>query len=146
MARGDVTVFNEAKAKMVAGEWALTDDFWVGLITNSVVPTADTATPTYDDFTEVTASGNYVAGGKVLDSLADLVTVVSGTMKFGDVLTTTSWSQDTSNPTDAAYAVVYNYTDAGKDAVAFMDLAGPIDMTAGDLTITWHADGIFSIT
>jgi hypothetical protein len=146
MARGDVVVFDEAKAKMLAGNWATTDDFWVGLITSAVTPTAADATPTYTDYTDCTAGGNYAAGGKLLDSLADLVTEVAGTMTFGDILTTSAWLQNAANPQDAAFAVVYNYTDAGKDAVAFVDLAGPVNMRLGDLTITWNAAGIFTIT
>lgn len=146
MARGDVVVFNEAKAKMLDGNWATTDDFWVGLVTNGVVPAAADVTPVYTDYTECTPGGNYAAGGQVLDSLADLVTEASGVMKFGDVLTTSTWAQNASNPTTAYYAIVYNYTDAGKDCVAFVDLAGPVNMTLGDLTITWNASGIFSIT
>jgi len=27
-----------------------------------------------------------------------------------------------------------------------VDLGGPVDMSAGDLTITWNASGIFTIT
>ena len=50
------------------------------------------------------------------------------------------------NPANAYYAIIYNYTDAAKDALAFVDLNGPIDMTAGDLTITWNASGLFTIT
>ena len=39
-----------------------------------------------------------------------------------------------------------NYTDAGKDALCYVDLGGPVDMTAGDLTITWHGSGLMTIT
>jgi len=146
MARGDVTVFNEAKAKMLDGDWASTDSFYCMLITNAVTPTAATATPTKSDFTEVTAGGNYAAGGSSLGTLANLVTESGGTMTFGDILTATSWAQNAGNPTNAYYAIIYNYTNAAKDALAFVDLNGPIDMTAGDLTITWNASGLFTIT
>lgn len=145
MARGDVTVFNEAKAKMLDGDWASTDNFYCMLITNAAAPSASTTTPTTADFTEVTAGGNYAAGGVNLGALSTLVTESGGTMTF-DSATNPSWAQNASNPTNAYYAIIYNYTDAGKDCVAFVDLAGPIDMTAGDLTITWNGSGIFSIT
>ena len=145
MARGDVTVFEEAKAKMLDGDWASTDHFYCGLITNAVVPTAADETPVYGDYTEVTPGGNYSAGGTDLGTLADLVTESGGTMKF-DSSTNPQWAQNASNPTNAYYGIIYNYTDAGKDAVAFVDLGGPVDMTAGDLTITWNASGIFTIT
>ncbi len=145
MARGDVTVFNEAKAKMLDGDWVSTDHFYCCLITNAVVPTASTVTPTKADFTEVTAGGNYVAGGTDLGTLATIVTETTGTMKFTSA-TNPTWAQHASNPANAYYAVIYNYTDGANDAVAFVDLAGPVDMTAGDLTITWNASGIFTVT
>jgi len=39
-----------------------------------------------------------------------------------------------------------NYTDSGKDALCYVDLGGPVDMTAGDLTITWNGSGLMTIT
>ena len=144
MARGDLTVFNEAKAKMLDGDWASTDNFYCMLITSAVVPSASTLTPVKSDFTEVTAGGNYSANGVNLGALSALVAESGGTMTF-DSSTNPSWAQNASNPTNAAYAIIYNFTDAANDCVAFVDLAGPIDMTAGDLTLTWNASGIFTI-
>ena len=57
-----------------------------------------------------------------------------------------TWAQDASNDVDAYWGIIYNFTDAGKDAIAFVDLGGPVDMTAGDLTVTWNASGIFTIS
>ncbi len=144
MARGDVTVFNEAKAKMLDGDWASSDHFYVAICDNTATPTAATATPTLGDFTEVGTSGTYVAGGTDLGALSDLVTQAAGTMKF-DSTTNPTWAQNASNDTDAYWGIIYNYTDAGKDALAYVDLGGPVDMSAGDLTITWNASGIFTI-
>jgi hypothetical protein len=59
--------------------------------------------------------------------------------------TNPTWAQDASNDTDAYWAIVYNFTDAGKDALCFIDLGGPVDMTAGALTVTWNASGLFTI-
>lgn len=145
MARGDVTVFNVALAKMIEGDWASTDHFYCAVCDNTTTPAADTATPTLGDFTEVGDSGTYTSGGTDLGTLADLVSESGGTMTF-DSTTNPTWAQDASNDTDAYWGVIYNYTDAGHDAVAFVDLGGPVDMTAGDLTITWNASGIFTIS
>jgi hypothetical protein len=144
MALGDVTVFNEAKAKMLDGDWASTDNFYLAICDNTTVPSATTATPVLGDFTEVGTAGTYTAGGTDLGALSALVTEAAGTMTF-DSTTNPSWAQDASNDTDAYWGIIYNYTDAGKDAVAFVDLGGPVDMTAGDLTVTWNASGIFTI-
>ncbi len=145
MARGDVTVFNVAKGKMLDGDWASADHFYCAICDNTAAPAADTATPTLSDFTEVGTSGTYVAGGTDLGTLADLVSESGGTMTF-DSTTNPTWAQNASNDTDAYWGIIYNYTDAGKDALAFVDLGGPVDMSAGDLTITWNVSGIFTIS
>jgi len=144
MARGDVTVFDEAKAKMLDGDWASTDHFYCAVCDNTATPTAAYATPTLGDFTEVGTAGTYVSGGTDLGTLATLVTEADGTMTF-DSATNPTWAQDASNDNDAYWGIIYNYTDAAHDALAFVDLGGPVDMTAGALTITWNASGIFTI-
>lgn len=144
MARGDVTVFDEAKAKMLDGDWASTDHFYCAVCDNTATPTAAFATPTLSDFTEVGTSGTYVSGGTDLGALSALVTEADGTMTF-DSSTNPTWAQNASNDTDAYWGLIYNYTDAAHDALAFVDLGGPVDMSAGDLTITWNASGIFTI-
>ena len=145
MARGDVTVFNEAKAKMLDGDWASTDNFYCAICDNTTAPTAATVTPVIGDFTQVGSAGSYVADGTNLGALSALVTQAGGVMTF-DSATNPTWAQNAANDVDAYWGIIYNYTDAGKDAVAYVDLGGPVDMTAGDLTITWNASGIFTIT
>ena len=144
MAQGDVTVFDEAKAKMIEGDWASTDNFYLAICDNTAAPTAGTATPVIGDFTQVGAAGSYTTNGTDLGALSTLVTEAAGTMTF-DSGTNPTWAQNASNDVDAYWGIIYNFTDAGKDAVAFVDLGGPVDMTAGDLTVTWNASGIFTI-
>lgn len=144
MARGDITFFEEALAKMLDGDWASTDHFYCAVLDNTTTPTAADATPVLGDYTEVGAAGTYTAGGTDLGTLADLVSEAAGTMTF-DSATNPTWAKDASNDNDAYWGLVYNYTDANKDAVCFIDLGGPVDMTAGSLTITWNASGIFTI-
>ena len=144
MARGDVTVFDEAKAKMLDGDWASTDHFYCAICDNTTAPAADTATPVLGDFTEVGTGGTYVAGGTDLGTLADLVTESGGTMTF-DSATNPTWAANAGNDVDAYWGIIYNYTDAAHDALAFVDLGGPVDMSAVDLTITWNVSGIFTI-
>jgi hypothetical protein len=144
MARGDITIFQEAMAKMLDGDWASTDHFYLAICDDTTTPAAATGTPTLGDFTEVGTGGTYVAGGTDLGTLADLVAQAAGTMTF-DSATNPTWAQDAGNDVDAYWGIIYNYTDAGKDALAFVDLGGPVDMTAGDLTVTWNGSGIFTI-
>jgi len=145
MARGDLVIFEEALAKMLDGDWASTDHFYCAICDNTATPAAATATPVLGDFTEVDAAGTYVAGGTDLGTLADLVAEAAGTMTF-DSATNPTWAQNASNDVDAYWAIVYNYTDAGKDCLCFIDLDGPVDMSAGDLTVTWNASGLFTIS
>jgi len=145
MARGDVTIFEEALAKMLSGDWASTDHFYLAICDDTATPAAATATPVIGDFTEVGAAGTYVANGTDLGALSALVSEAAGTMTF-DSATNPTWAQDASNDADAYWGIIYNYTDAGKDALAFVDLGGPVDMSGGDLTVTWNASGIFTIS
>jgi hypothetical protein len=145
MARGDVVVFEEAKAKMLDGDWASTDHFYCAICDNTATPAASTATPVIGDFTQVGVGGTYIDGGTDLGALSALVTEAAGVMTF-DSATNPTWAQNAGNDVDAYWGIIYNYTDAGKDALAFVDLGGPVDMSAGDLTITWSASGIFTIT
>jgi hypothetical protein len=144
MAAGDLVVFEEAKAFMLDGGWGTTDDIKCALITVATVPTAADATPALGDYTQVTAGGNYTAGGTSLGQWATLVTEAGGTVTF-DSGTNPTWAQNAGNPTNARYALVYNDTQAGDPAIAFVDLGAAVNMTTGALTITWDASGIFTI-
>lgn len=145
MAVGDIVVFNEAKAFMIDGGWEAADDVKCAILDNTATPAAATVTPALGDFTQVGVAGTYVAGGTSLGTLGSMVTEAAGVMKF-DSATNPTWAQDASNDVDAYWGLIYNDTDASDLAIAFIDLGGPVDMTAGALTITWPAGGIFTIT
>lgn len=144
MAQGDLVVFDEAKAYMIDGGWEAADDIKCAILDNTTIPAAGDTTPALGDYTEVGAAGTYTAGGTSLGNLGTAVTESGGTMTF-DSGTNPTWAQDASNDTDAYWGLVYNDTQAGDPAIAFVDLGGPVDMSAGDLTITWNASGIFTI-
>ena len=145
MARGDLVVFDEAKAYMIDGGWEAADDIKCAILDDTTTPAAADATPALGDYTEVDAAGTYVAGGTSLGNLGTCVSEAAGVMTF-DSATNPTWAQDVANDVDAYWALIYNDTDAGVFAIAFVDLGGPVDMTAGDLTITWNASGLFTIT
>jgi len=144
MARGDITIFQEAMAYLIDGGWESADVIKCAVLDNTTTPTAGDTTPALGDYTEVGTGGSYVSGGTSLGDLGTLVSQTSGTMTF-DSTTNPTWAQNASNDTDAYWGLIYNDTDAGKLAIAFVDLGGPVDMSAGDLTITWNASGIFTI-
>ena len=144
MATGDVVFFDESKALMIDGGWEAADDFKVAILDNTVAPTAATASPALGDFTEVTAAGSYTTGGTSIGTLGSIVTEAAGTVTF-DSTTNPTWAQDASNDVDAYWGLIYNDTDVGDAALAFVELGGPVDMSAGSLTITWNASGIATL-
>jgi len=149
MARGDLATFEEARAYMIDGGWEAADEIWLGLVTNSPVPAASDPVPAYasggtTNYTAIATAGAYSAGGELLDTLGNMITEVGGTVTFDDTGASVTWAKNASSPQNAYYAIVYHNTSGL--AIAFIDLAGPIDMQAGDLTITWHANGIFQIS
>jgi hypothetical protein len=150
MAAGDMVVFEQALAYMIDGGWEPADTIKVALVTSAVTPAAADAVPSMSggttNYTEVTAGGGYTAGGETLDTLDNCVTEVGGTVTFDDTGATVTWTQNGASPTDARWAIIYNDTDATNRAIAFMDLGATIDLSAGDLTITWNASGIFTIS
>ena len=145
MARGDLTTFNEAKATMIDGGWEAADDIKIAIVDATVDPTAATASPALGDFTEVGTAGSYAAGGISLGTLGSMVSESGGVMTM-DSAVNPSWTQDASNDNDAAWAIVYNDTQAGDPAICFIDLGGPVDMSAGPLNLTFDAAGLITIT
>ena len=146
MATGTLIVFEEAKATMLEGNWASTDVFHVALFESARAPTAAEASPVYSVTNECTAAGTYTAGGTSIGALSALVTEAAGVMTLNSLEVDPTWAANASNTTTAYWAIVYNFTDAGKDALCFVELGGPVDMVAGALTIAWNASGLFTIT
>lgn len=143
MARGDVTFFEEALANLLDGTHDFDNDtFKCAICDNTTAPTAADATPALGDYTEVGTAGTYTAGGTAVTvSLSE-----TGGTATVDLTTNPTWAADASNDADAYWGIVYNDTAVGDPAIAFVDLGGPVDMTAGPLTINWNASGLFTIS
>ena len=94
MARGDVTVFEEAKAYLIDGGFEAADTIKVAILDDTTTPAAADATPALGDYTEVGEAGTYTAGGTSLGTLGDLVSEADGTMTF-DSDTNPSWAART---------------------------------------------------
>lgn len=145
MAAGDLVVFNEALAYMLDGGWEPADDIKCAILDNTTAPLQADTTPALGDYTEVGAAGTYTAGGTSLGNWGTLISQTSNVATC-DSGTNPTWAKDASNDTDAYWALVYNDTQAGDPAICFIDLGGSVDMSAGDLTVTWNASGLFTIT
>lgn len=145
MAVGDIIWFEEARTLDYFAGWAASDTIKVAICDNTTTPAASTATPALGDFTQVGTGGTYVSGGLSIGTWGDAWSEAGGTGTM-DSATNPSWAQHASNDTDAYWAILYNDTQAGDPAFAYVDLGGPVDMSAGSLTITWNASGIATLT
>lgn len=145
MATGDITFFEEALDYAFFGGWGTSDDIKCAILDNTTAPTAADATPALADYTQVGTAGTYTAGGTSLGAWGTLSVESGGTLTF-DSGTNPTWAQDASNDADAYWGLIYNDTQTGDPAIAFVELGGPVDMSAGSLTITWNASGIFTIS
>ncbi len=148
MATGTVLVFDEGNlAKLVSG-WEPADEIWLGLVTDSPSPVVAATVPAYasggtTNYTAIATAGAYAAGGVILDTIANMYTEAAGLVTFDDTGATVVWTKNASSPQTAYWGIIYHKTSGL--AIAFLELGGPIDMQAGDLTITWHASGIFTV-
>lgn len=147
MATGDIVWFNAARSLDYFAGWAGTDDIKCAILDNTTAPAANNTTPALADYTQVGTAGSYVAGGVSIGTWADGWddATAGGTGTF-DSATNPSWAQNGSNDADAHWGLLYNDTQAGDPAFAYVELGGPVDMSAGSLTITWNASGIATLT
>lgn len=150
MAAGDITFFDQFKVDMGNKIHDLDGDtFKVGFVTSTTTPAATAAAPHFGGTgttnyatNEVSAGGNYSAGGPSLTSVAyalDGSTVDWDAQKI-------SIAQHASNPTNARWGILYNSTDANKRAVAFLDFGSVRDLSAGLFEFKFNSvDGVGTV-
>jgi hypothetical protein len=155
MAQGDVTVFSKAKERVGDAQLNLSaGPFFVMLSEDGGTdPTENDSDPGYNaaraqDWTaaafESNPGGNYTAGGTQVDiTITDNWTLSGNSCKFD--VDDVSWTQHASNPASARWACMY-LSDANDYGICFVDLGSNFNMTTGDLSITWHANGVFTLT
>lgn len=145
MATGTYKTFDEAMAYILDGGWEPADEIWCAILDDTVTPTVSDATPALADYTQVGTGGVYVAGGLLLDTWGNMVSEAAGIVTI-DSSVNPSWAANAGNDVDAYWGLVYNATQAGDPALGFVDLGGPVDGTAGILTINWNAAGLTTIS
>ena len=145
MARGDLIVFEESKKEIIMGGWEAADEIWIGLVTETCLvgdPDPHYAAGGTTNYTAIATAGEYAAGGLLLDTLTAMLAEAAGVVTFDDTGASVTWAQNAASPQNADHAVIYHKTTG--HCLVMIDLDGPIDMKAGDLTITWHGNGIFT--
>jgi len=144
MARGDFTMFEEFANMLGSENFAFEnggDTFKVALFDTSASFTAADASPAYSSTNEVSGTG-YDAGGATLASQS--YNEASGVATFDAANVT--WSQNASGFTGATSALVYDDTNASDMAIGWVDLGSAVSQQDGDVTISWDASGIFTVT
>lgn len=116
-----------------------TDTYKFGLVTATTTPANTAAAPHFGGTgttnyatNQVSAGGNYAAGGPAIANPSWAVAAAILKYDFDDV----SILQNASNPTNARWAIVYNDTDANKRCVGYLDLGTTVDLSAGDFGYT----------
>jgi len=149
MATGDVVFFDQWMVDVQEKVHNLeTDTIKVGFTDSTTTPAATTADPRWGaggttnlSTDEVTAGGNYSAGGP---SAANPSVTLSGGAAVFDA-DDISITQNGSNPTNARWGIIYNDTATGKNCIGYVDFGSATDLSAGDFSITWNASGISSM-
>lgn len=156
MSRGDIKFFAawELAAKAGVSFNLLTgqDSLKLGIVDNSIVPTVGLADPRWGPAGSNDFSAHQVA----------LATSYSGPISLLNATFTTRWSRsagvcslgfdnktlavDPSGFTDGYWGILYDDTVAGKYAIGFMDLGGPVSIQDGSIVITLNAGGFGTLT
>jgi hypothetical protein len=136
-------MFNEFLLEAGKGSHDLSSDtLKLGIIDDTVEPTAADTTPTWGDYSanEVATTGNYTSGGETLTSVT--FTLASGipTLSADDILI----AMDALGFTDGSYGILYNSTASDK-AIGFVELedssGNPASEQAAAVSIEWD-DGV----
>ena len=141
MARGDFTLFGNFAQDLASGIHDLGSDVLkMGIITTVVTPLTSESSAKWAQY-----SGNQVStddsqyaepltlGSVTLTTVSSIVTMLDSS----DIALT----QNSSAFTNAGWGILYNETASSDQAIGFLDLGGPVDLTAGPITITPNTSG-----
>lgn len=150
MATGDIKWFSGALLALGTKVHDLSaDTLKVGFITAVATPAVSDTDPRWGaggsvnfSTNEVTAGGNYTAGGVTLASVTWTNVSSVPTLRATDI----TIAQHASNPTNARWGILYNNTDASKRALAFLDFGSARDLTTGAFTFNFQGAGTDILT
>lgn len=150
MAAGDIFWFRQALLDIGKKLHDLSvDTFKMGITDGTTTPSLTTADPRWGSggttnfaAEEVSTGSSYSAGGPSLASVT--WTLVSGvpTLRATDPVI----AQDASGFTDGRWGIIYNHSDAGKRAIAAVDLGAARSIQGGPLTINFGGAGTDILT
>jgi hypothetical protein len=148
MARGDVhwfAAYAQGSGIYTTSVNLSTDTIKLAFIGNGTTCSIALANPTWgaagstnlSSFECATSTG-YITGGVTLATVTWSLSNSTVALAASPV----TIAQDTTGFTTAYWAIGYDSTSANKYALFFVDLGGPVGISAGALTITWNAGGI----
>lgn len=144
MAKGDVVIFQTAMYDLLKGTHGDLSAATIkcGIVDNTLTPAANLATPNWSDFVanEVATTGNYTANGETLTTV--VLAMVAGIAKLtaDDVVVL----EHASGFTDGYWAIIHNSTASGAALLA-IDLGGPENEQAGDVSVEFAAGVFFQL-
>lgn len=148
MARGDVhwlSAYTFNSGGLTNSVSIITDTLKLAIIGNGTTMSIQLAYPTWSTAGstnlasfEVGTGSVYVAGGVVLATKTWTLSNTTATLDAADV----TWAQDLAGFSTGYWGIIYSNTNTNKDAIAFLDLGGPVGVSAGALSITWASTGI----
>lgn len=138
MAAGDTKLIANYIKSMAnnspADKWA-SDAIKVGLVTVTTTPSISDSNPCWGaggaqnySTNEVTAGGNYAAGGV---ALAGLTVTQAGAAVSLNATSPIAWAANAGNPTNARWAIVYDNTTANKEVLGYIDLGAATSLVPG---------------
>ena len=138
-----VSIFDHTAQRFASGANATTDTYRVALYTSATY-LASATTLAGITKTEVATGNGYTSPGATLSGVA-VTTVTTNDAKFS--ANNVSWTVPAAGSLAAAYAILYNDTDANDPPVLFIDFGETITTTDGGIfQIIWNASGIFTFT
>jgi len=146
MARGDFTLFKNFVIDLSAEVHSLgSDTFKMGLITTAVTPVSSESSAKWAQYSanQVSTDDSQYAEPLTLAGVA--LTTISSVVTMFDS-SAIELSQNSSAFTNAGWGILYNEDGSSDQAVGFLDLGGPVDLSAGPITITPNTSGWFRFT
>ena len=145
MARGDLKIFDEFGLNVGSTRHDFPNDtLKLGIITTVAAPAATQAEPKWGTYSgnEVATNAAYSAGGPTIANSSWSQSSNVAKLDGDDVVI----SQNSSGSTAAAWGIIYNDTHSSDAAIGFVDLGAPVSQVDGDITVSWNASGILTIT
>lgn len=145
MARGDIRLFHAGMFAFGKKLFDLsTDVLKLGIVNSTIVPVLTTPDPRWGVGGTTNLSANQVPLGTAYPgpiTLAGVTFTIPAATGIPTLRATIlTIAQDAAAGfTTGAYGVIYDDTDTGKRAIAYLDLAGPIGNVAGPIDIDWFS-------